>query len=66
MTAGTVFNYPLASPVRDSLAVGAAHPVFFLPEVALTAQLIAVIHIHLHALFGLQKVTLFFVVAAKT
>ena len=66
MTAGTVFNHPSAGPVRDALAVGTANPVFFLPEVALTAQLVAVIHIHFHAIFGFQKITLFFAVAAET
>ena len=58
MTAGAVFNHPLAGPVGDALAVGATHPVFFLPEVALAAHLVAVVHIDFRALFGYQKITL--------
>jgi len=66
VTAGAVFNHPLAGPVRDALAVGTTDPVFFLPEVALSAELIGMIHIHFHALFGLQKIAFRFVVTAVT
>ena len=48
----TIFNDPLTGPVRDSLAVGATDPIFFLPEMALTAHLVAVVHINLGARLG--------------
>ena len=51
MTAGAIFDHPLAGPVRDAFAVSATYPIFFLPEVALTAHLVAVIHIDFGALF---------------
>ena len=50
----------------DALAVGTTHPVFFLPEVALTAHLVAVIHIDFCALFGYQKIVFIFFMAGIT
>jgi hypothetical protein len=66
VTAGAVFNHPLAGPVGNALAVGTTHPVFFLSEMALPAHLIGVIHVHFDALFGHQKITLIFVVTGIT
>ncbi len=66
VTGGAVLNHPLAGPIGDALAVGTTHPIFFLPEMALTAHLIAVIHVYFHALFGHQKITLIFVVTGIT
>jgi hypothetical protein len=66
MASGAVFNHSLAGPVRDAFAVGTTHPVFFLPEVALTAHLVAVIHIDFRALFGYQKITFIFFVTGIT
>ena len=66
VTSGAVFNHPLAGPIGDALAVGTTHPIFFLPEMALAAHLVGVIHIHFHALFGYQKITLIFVVTGIT
>ncbi len=52
VTGGAVFNHPLAGPEGDAFAVSAAHPILLLPEMALTAHLVAVVHIDFHALFG--------------
>ena len=52
VTGRTVLNDPFARPVGQALAVGAAGPVFFLSEMALAAQLIAVIHINFDTCFG--------------
>jgi hypothetical protein len=65
VTGGAVFNHPLAGPVGDAFAVSTTHPIFFLSEMALTAHLVAVVHIGFHALFGYQKITLIFVVTGK-
>lgn len=56
----------LAGPVGDALAVGTAHPVFFLPEMALAAHLVTVIHIDFRTLLGHQKITLILFVTCKT
>jgi hypothetical protein len=56
MTRRTGLDHPRACPVGDSLAVRTAHPIFFLSEVALTAHLIAVIHICFRSFFGHQKI----------
>ena len=66
MTTSAVFNHPLAGPVGDAFAVGTTHPVFFLPEVALAAHLVAVIHIDFRTLFGYQKITLIFFMTGIT
>ena len=63
VTSGAVFNHPLAGPVGDTLAVSATHPVSFLPEMALAAHLVAVIHIDFCTLFGYQKIPFIFFVA---
>ena len=62
---GAGFNHPLACPVLDTLAVGAAHPVFFLPKVALAAQFIAVIHVHNLPRLGDQGIAFFAIVTGK-
>ena len=66
VTGRTVFDDPFACPVGDAFAVGTAHPIFFLSEMALAAHLVAVIHIHFHAPFGYQKITLILFVTGKT
>ena len=66
VTGHTVFNDPPAGPVIDALAVGAAYPIFFLSEMALTAHLVAVIQINLHTFFSQQKVALIFIMTGKT
>ena len=66
MTGCTVFDDPLARPVGDALAVGATGPILFLPEMALAAHLVAVIHIYLRSLFGYQKITFISFVAGIT
>ena len=66
MAEGTVLHDPSAGPVGDPFAVGAPYPVFFLPEMALTAHLITVIHIDFCPLFSYQKVTLILCMAGKT
>ena len=53
----TVFNYPITGPVGNTLAVGTANPVFMLPEMALPAHLVTVIHIDLYFCFGHQEIT---------
>jgi hypothetical protein len=65
VTTSAVFNHSLAGPVRDALAMGTTHPVFFLPEMALAAHLVTVIHIDFRALFGCQKITPIFFVTGK-
>ena len=57
VTGRTVFDDPLSGPVGDALAVCPAHPIFFLSEMALAAQLVAVIHVHFHTPFGLKEIT---------
>ena len=52
VTGSAVFNHPLAGPVGNAFSVGTTHPIFFLPEMALAAHLVGVIHVYLHALFG--------------
>ena len=52
VTGSAVFDHPLAGPIGNALTVGTTHPIFFLSEMALTAHLVAVIHVHFHALFG--------------
>jgi hypothetical protein len=66
VTGGAVFNHPLAGPVGNALAMSTTHPIFFLSEMALAAQLVGVIHVHFHALFGHQKIALIFVVTGIT
>ena len=66
VAAGAVFDHPLAGPVRDALAMGTTHPVFFLSEVALATHLVAMIHIDFRTLFGYQKVALIFFVTGIT
>jgi hypothetical protein len=46
--------------------MGTSHPIFALSEMALTAKLVAVIHICFLALFAHQKVTLILFMAGKT
>jgi len=66
MAGGAVFDDPLARPIGDALAVSTSHPILFLPEMALTAHLIAVIHIYFRSLLGYQKITFIFIVACIT
>jgi hypothetical protein len=66
VTKCTVFDDPFASPVGGSLAVCAAHPIFFLSEMALTAHLVAVIHVQFQSLFSHQEITLISLVTCKT
>jgi hypothetical protein len=66
VTRRTVFNDPLACPVRDALTVGTAHPIFLLSEMTLSTHLVYVIHINLCTFFGHQKITLIFFMAGKT
>ena len=66
VTSGAVFNHPLAGPIGDALAVGTAHPVLFLSEMALTAHLVAVIHIDFQPFFGHQKIALILFMTGKT
>jgi hypothetical protein len=58
MTGSAVFDNPPARPVGNAFAVSAAHPIFFLSEMALAAHLVAVIHIYFRTLFGHQKISL--------
>ena len=60
-----IFDYPPARPVGNAFAVCAANPVFFLPEMALSAQFIAVVHIHFDARFGYQKIPIVLFVTGK-
>ena len=66
VTGHTVFDDPLAGPVGDTLAVGTADPVFFLSEMTLRAQLVAVVHIHIDTRFGFQKITFLPIMTRKT
>jgi hypothetical protein len=45
--------------------VGTAHPVFFLPEMALGAQLVAMVHVHPDTGFGFQNIAFLFIVTGK-
>ncbi len=66
MTGCAVFYDSLARPVSDPLAVGAPDPVDLLPEVALTAYLVGVIHRRLETLFRFQQIPIALLVACKT
>ena len=66
MTGCTVFDDPSTRPVSQALAVGSAHPVFFLSEMALAAQLVAVIHVDPGSLFNHEEIALVFFMAGKT
>ena len=66
MTGDTALDDPLAGPVGNALAVGTARPVFFLSEMALAAQLVAVIHIHSDTRLGFQRIALLLVMTRKT
>ena len=58
MAGRAVLHDPFAGPIGDTLAVGTADPVFFLPEMTLSAHLVAVIHVYFRSGFGHQKITL--------
>ena len=60
-----IFDDPSTRPVGNTLAVCAANPVFFLSEMALSAQFVAVVHIHLDARFGYQRIPVVFFVTGK-
>ena len=66
VTGGAIFNDPPAGPVADAFAVCAANPVFFLSEMALSAQFVAVVHIHFDARFGYQRIPIVLFVTGKT
>jgi len=66
MTSRAVSDDAFTRPVRVSLAMGTANPVAFLPEVALAAQLVAVIHVHSRSLFNHEDITLIFFMTGKT
>lgn len=52
MTGCTVIYDPLACPVRHPFAMSPTDPVFFLPEVTLTAHIIDMIEINLFFITG--------------
>jgi hypothetical protein len=66
VTGRTGSDDPLASPVGDAFAMGTSHPIFVLSEMALTAELVAVIHIYFLVLFGQQKITLILFMTGET
>ncbi len=66
MTGRTGSDDPLASPVGDAFAMGTSHPIFVLSEMALSADLVAVIHIYFDALFGHQKIALILFMTGET
>jgi hypothetical protein len=46
--------------------MGTSHPIFVLSEMALTAELVAVIHIYFDTIFGHQKITLILLMTGET
>jgi hypothetical protein len=46
--------------------MGTSHPIFVLSEMALTAELVAVIHIYFVVLFGHQKIALILFMTGET
>jgi hypothetical protein len=52
--------------VGDAFAMSSSHPIFVLSEMALTAELVAVIHIYFLALFAHQKIALILFMTGKT
>ena len=66
MTRRTGPDDPLAGPVGDAFAMGTSHPIFVLSEMALTAELLAVIHIYFDTIFGHQKIALILFMTGKT
>jgi hypothetical protein len=57
---------PLAGPVGDAFTMGTSYPIVVLSEMALTAELVAVIHIYFLALFAHQKIALILLVTGET
>ena len=57
---------PFAIPVGVALAMGTADPIFFLPKVTLSAELIGVVEIDLVTTFQGEEVTFLLVVAGGT
>ncbi len=54
MTGGTISYNSWACPVGDTLAMCTSDPISFLPEVTLTAKLIAMVKINLVAFLVFQ------------
>jgi hypothetical protein len=46
--------------------MGTSHPIFVLSEMALTAELVAVIHIYFDTIFGHQKIALILFMTGET
>lgn len=59
---GAAPDHPVAVPVIVPFAVGPADPVFLLPEMTLTAELVGMVKIDLVAPLEGQEVTLLFMV----
>ena len=63
---GTIEHHPLTGPIGNSFAMRATEPVSFLAKMALTAELVAMVEIDFSALFILQKISFFDMVAIYT
>ena len=59
---GAVVDHPLSRPVEHSFAMGTAQPVTLLAEMALAAELVAVVKIDLPAFLVFQEIPLLRVV----
>ena len=66
MACGAVPHDPLTGPVCVPLPVSPTNPVALLPEVALSAELVAVVEIYFPVLLVREQVQIFFIVAGFT
>ena len=57
---------PVAIPVGVALAVGTADPIFFLPKMTLSAELVSVVEIDLVTTFQSEEVTFLLMVTGGT
>ena len=61
-----IYYHSFTRPPGNPLSVSTTNPIIFLPEMTLSTQFVAVIHVHLGTLFGDQNIAIVFVVAGET
>ena len=66
MAGGTIFHHPFPGPMTHGLAVGTSDPVFFLPEMALAAEGVGMIHVYFFLLAAVQKIPVLLAVTGIT
>ncbi len=66
MAIGTIFYHPFPGPVAHRFAVGASDPVFLLPEMALAAEGVDMVHVYFFLLAGVEKIPVLFAMTGIT